>query len=111
MITKKANGKIFGASLTVAERKAMELEIKRQIAEYDKKHERDLEATALWVLHDIFGFGKDRLKKFYDSYSDSIEALAKHYEMDQDDQAWLCEEKLREFGVDLDIWEQEKKGE
>lgn len=105
MIVKKSNGKVFGARLTVAERKAMELEIKRQIAEYDKKHERDLEATALWVLHDVFGFGKDRLKKFYDNYSDSIEALAKHYEMGKDDQTWLCEQKLREIGVDLDEWQ------
>lgn len=37
MQIKKAGGKIFGASLTAAEQKAMNMEIQRQLVEYDRK--------------------------------------------------------------------------
>lgn len=109
MYIKAVGGKIFGAELTAAEKKAMDLEIRRQIAEYDKKHERDLEAAALWVLHDIFGFGKERLKKFYAGFSESIEDLIMHYEMDNSDGPWLCEKKLNDLGINLDEWKKEGK--
>ena len=48
MRVKKSGGKIFGADLTVAERKALNMEIKRQMAEYDRKHKNELEAMVLW---------------------------------------------------------------
>ena len=41
MKVKKSGGKIFGADLTVAERKALNMEIKRQIAEYDRKNKKE----------------------------------------------------------------------
>lgn len=37
MQIKKAGGRIYGAVLTNAEKKAMDMEIKRQLAEMDKK--------------------------------------------------------------------------
>lgn len=37
MRVKKAGGKVYGAVLTNAEKKAMDMEIKRQLAEMDKK--------------------------------------------------------------------------
>lgn len=47
-----------GAAMTVAEKKAMNLEIQRQLAEYDKKHATEIDALILWVLHSEFGFGE-----------------------------------------------------
>lgn len=38
MQVKKAGGKVYGAVLTAAEKKAMDLEIQRELAEYDRKH-------------------------------------------------------------------------
>lgn len=38
MVVKKAGGKIYGAVLTAAEKKAMNMEIERQLAEYTRKH-------------------------------------------------------------------------
>ena len=35
MQVKKAGGKVYGAVLTAAEKKAMDLEIQRELAEYD----------------------------------------------------------------------------
>lgn len=51
MRIKKAAGKVYGAAMTVAEKKAMNLEIQRQLAEYDKKHATEIDALILWVLH------------------------------------------------------------
>ena len=62
----------------------------------------------LWVLHEVFGFGPDRLHKFYKSFNGQVEALAEHYQMTDDgDQVWLCFHKLKEYGIDLEVWERE----
>lgn len=47
MYTKKAGGKVYGAHLTAAEKKAMDIEIRRQLAEYDLKHANELDAMIL----------------------------------------------------------------
>lgn len=41
MRVKKAGGKVFGAVLTAAERKAMDMEINRQIVEADRRYADD----------------------------------------------------------------------
>lgn len=43
--------------MSAAEKKAMDLEIQRQLAEYDQKHLVEIDAMILWVLHERFGFG------------------------------------------------------
>lgn len=108
MIVKKSGGQIFGAHLTAAERKAMNLEIQRQLAEYDLKHELEIEALILWTLHDQFGFGPTRLKRFYDRFNSAVKALVSRYELEDTDDIWLCTHKLKEIGVDLENWS--KKG-
>lgn len=47
MRIKKAAGKIFGADLTAAERKAMNMEIERQLAEYTRAHGLEIDAIIL----------------------------------------------------------------
>ena len=79
MHVKKNRGKVYGASFSHNEQKAIEMEIKNQLAEYDKNHAKELSAMVLWVLHTEFGFGEKRLKKFYDIYAESIEALINRY--------------------------------
>ena len=69
MIVKKSGGRVFGAELTAAERKAMELEINRQLAESDRQHANDFDAMVLYVLHTHLGFGKKRLRRFYEAFS------------------------------------------
>lgn len=81
MVVKKAGGKIYGAVLTSAEKKAMNMEIERQL-----------------------GFGEQRLRKFFDRFSVEIDALVKYYEMDDEDAEWLCTRKLLDMGVDVEKW-------
>ena len=107
MIVLKHKGSVYGAKLTAAEKKAMDIEIEKQIAEYDRQHERELQATVLWVLMDQFRFGEKRLRRFFDSFNPALESLIHRYEMDQADEAWLCLQKLEEKGIDLEQWEKE----
>ena len=46
MKVKKAGKRVFGAVMSAAEKKAMDMEIQRQLAEYDRKHIREIDALA-----------------------------------------------------------------
>lgn len=67
MVVKKAGKIIFGAKLTAAEKKALEKEMQRYFAEYDRKNVSEINAMVLWQLHKVYGFGPKRLKRFYDA--------------------------------------------
>lgn len=83
--SKESRKRVFGAVMSAAEKKAMDMEIQRQLAEYDRKHIREIDALVLWELREQLGFGNKRLKKFYDNFSRGIEALIRRYEMEQGD--------------------------
>lgn len=100
MKVKKAGKRVFGAVMSAAEKKAMDMEIQRQL--------REIDALVLWELREQLGFGNKRLKKFYDNFSRGIEALIRRYEMEQGDDVWLCTYKLKEIGCDLEKWEKER---
>ena len=50
MQVKKSNGTIFGATLTTAERKALDMEIRRQFTEYTRKYELEIESMFLLAI-------------------------------------------------------------
>ena len=108
MQIKKSGGKVFGAVLTAAEKKAMELEINRQIAEADKRYIDDIDAMVLYTLRVYLGFGPKRLRKFWDALSAEHDRLIQHYQM-PDDYTWLCKEMLKRIGVDVEAWNKERK--
>ena len=107
MQIKKAGGKVYGAILTNAEKKAMDMEIRRQLAEFDRKNKQEIDAMVLWVLMDEFGFGEKRLRRFHDIFDDKIRSLVCRYQMDEDDEVWLCTEMLRRRGIDINQWNKE----
>lgn len=109
MKIKKSGTKIYGANFTAAERKAMDMEIKRQLAEYDAKHKLELQALILWQLHEQLGFGIKRLKQFYDGFDTAIDALIGRYELEDSDSAWLCTLKLKDIGADIEKWDKERR--
>lgn len=89
--------------MTVAEQKAFDQEIDRQIVENLERVRVDLETMILWNLHEQFGFGEVRLKRFHDSFFPLLKKLEDHYEMHDDRaQVWLCRHKLRSAGIDVD---------
>ena len=104
MYLKKHGKKVYGAQLSKAEQKAMDMEVRRQLAEYDRKHADELNAMILWHLHEEFGFGAKRLKHFYDTFAVRLDELIKYYEMTESDVEWLCTYKLKQYGINIEDW-------
>lgn len=107
MEIKKSGGRIFGAKLSNAEQKAIEMEMRRQYAEWDRKHAQEIDAIVLWQLHTQLGFGPVRLKRFFEGFRPAANELIERYLLDEADQVWLQTEQLREIGVDLEKWYEE----
>ena len=89
--------------LTSNQQDAIESAVKAQIAIYEKEHALDVDAMILYALHTHLGFGKDRLKKFFDAFINDHKALIAHYEMPNDG-AYLSRVKLKEMGVGVEEW-------
>ena len=109
MFVLKHKGKVFGAKLTKDEQKALDIEIYNQLAERDREWETDMDALALYVLRVHLGFGKKRLRRFYDAFTIEHKALREHYAMQNEEGAgvWLAKRKLKEIGVDVEEWAKE----
>ena len=108
MRIKKAGGKVFGAVLTAAERKAMDMEINRQIVEADRRYADDIDAMVLYTLHVHLGFGKKRLREFFVAFC-AVDFRLLHFYQMPDDYTWLCKEMLKRIGVDVEAWNKERK--
>lgn len=104
---KRAGGSIYGVQFNAKEKAALDKEIQRQCAEFDRKNQGEIDALILWLLHERFGFGMKRLRLFHDLFCTEFDALVKRYEMDEDDAVWLCTHKLKEYGVDIEQWNKE----
>lgn len=107
MNIKRNKGRVYGGSMTAAEKKAMDVEIKKQLAEYDRKHTVEIDSMILWILHTEFGFGAKRLRKFFDIFNQSLDDLLDRYTFEEDDQIWLCTYLLKRDGIDVEAWEKE----
>jgi GTPase SAR1 family protein len=106
---KKVNGIIYGYEMTAAEKKAMDIEIRRALAEYDRKNTNEVDALFLWAVHELFGFGHDRLMKLHQTFRPALDGLCEKYEMsDPGDDVWLCTKKLKDIGVDIEKWNEGK---
>lgn len=106
----KRSGKIIlGANLSRDEEKALNIEIQKKIAEMDRNNTDEVDALILWVLHTVFDFEYDDLKKFYEAFNPELDALAARYEMtDKDDEIWLATYKLKDrLGIDIHAWNDE----
>lgn len=108
MIPKKSGGKVFGAHLTANERKAMRMEIKRELIQLGAKYTIDLQTVFLYWLHAKKGYGKKRLRQAWEDLSTLQKELMDHYQMDVPDMVWVCNRKLKEIGVDLEAWRKER---
>lgn len=91
--------------LSKAENEALKREINKQIAEQDEKYQNYYDAMVLYTLYESFGFGKKRLRMFYDKLIEKHKELQQQYEMNQ--VAWICLKKLKDIGVDIEEWNKE----
>lgn len=110
MKVKQYNGRVFGASLSAKERAAMRLEIGRQITEANRTYVNNVDAMVLWTLHIHLGFGKKRLRRFWEAFRTVHDELTDYYQMPNDD-PWLCMTLLKRIGVDVEKWNGEEKND
>lgn len=108
MKIKRMGNKVYGAELSAKERKAMNFEISKQIAAMEREHATALDALVLYALHKHLGWGKTRLRRFYEAFIVEHNRLIEYYEMPEDN-AWLAEAKLKEIGVDVEAWNAEQE--
>ena len=81
-------------------------ESQRQIKDIMERFYTDLDAIILWALHEHFGFGVERLHRFYLAFAQIYKDLRDFYEMGSDT-PWVCRKKLEDIGVDLEAWQKE----
>lgn len=110
MIIKRSGKHIYGAVLTAAEKKAVDIEIQKELAEYTRKHNTEIAALVLRELRRQFGFGEKRLRQFYEGFDKGIEELINRYEMEESDDIWLCTRELKGDGIDIEKWREEIDG-
>lgn len=85
--------------------KAASKEVAHLMAEATERFYKNEVAVILWELHQTFGFGKDRLRRFYDNYDPAWKALRDHYELTDAEVEFVVVQQLRDIGVDLEEWE------
>lgn len=103
------------AQRTVAKQDASDREMRRVVlrelnTELSKSADRffrDETSVILWVLHEVFGMGKIRLRRFYDRYAQETGKLKEHYSMSDSDMQYMTSQLLKNIGVDLSEWEKE----
>ena len=97
--------------MTKLERKMMNKEVSRQAHEMTEQFFRNECAVILYSLHEIFGFGKIRLWRFYSHYAQCHKDLCEWYGMNAEEDghdiaAYLSKMQLERIGVDFDQWEE-----
>lgn len=106
----KRSGKtIFGVTLTSAEQKVVDREIEKQLAEDIRRNDLEIEAKVLWAVREEFGDDEAMLRRFYDRVDGYLDDLANHYEMGDEDLAWLCTKILKSDGIDIEAWHKENE--
>lgn len=90
--------------LNCEQKKAMNKEINKQILENDAKFSKDYDAAVLWTLRVCYGFGKKRIRRFWDCFLAEHQRLCDCYEQVPDSKEFDCKELLKRIGVDLDEW-------
>lgn len=103
MYFKQAAGRIFGVALSRKEEEALNREIEKQILTRSRQHEIETDSAILWMLHEHFGFGAQRLRRAWKLFYEQARALEEYYEMPSDG-GWICQKKLEEIGCDVEQW-------
>lgn len=67
---------------TAEQKKQLSAEIRKQVAVENERYERDYDTLILYVLHTEFGFGRERLFRFYREMATARRDLKSFYKSD-----------------------------
>lgn len=87
---------------TSAQRKALRAECVKEFDRLLEKYNKQVAVQILYLLHTDYGFGNERLTKFADKLKQMQIDLEDKYEMGGDCTWWLCEQKLKESGINVE---------
>ena len=105
----KRSGKyIYDVKLNSKEEKAFDMFSRRRLAEHTRKHELEIEAIVIRELRRLTGWGETRLKRFYMDFGPDLMKLCDHYEMEEVEAPWLCQNELKREGIDIEAWHRER---
>lgn len=90
-------------------RRLLEREMKLQMNEIAEERNTNIVAIILYTLHEYAGWGKRKLKDFYDRFDKINKEQREYYQLSEDDDAFLCKIKLKELGIDVDEWIKEEQ--
>lgn len=103
------------AQLSKAQEQALDREIKKQVSKYNEEYEADYDTLILYTLHNSFGFGKERMKRFFREMNEHRKALKAFYNADGEDDKtidlFVMRKKLSEAGISPEILLAEIYGE
>ena len=85
-----------------SQRKALRQECVKEFDRLLEKYNRQVAVQILYLLHTDYGFGNERLAKFADKLKQMQIDLEDKYEMGNDCMWWLCEQKLKESGINVE---------
>lgn len=91
--------------LTKGQQKALDAEVNRQLKEKKNEFLMDADAMILYTLHKEFGFGKQRLIKFFKTFINDYEKFIDEYDVEG---RWMAAYRLKE-ATGLDIEELHKE--
>lgn len=94
--------KINKTEPNAAQRKALRGEVVKEFDTLLENFNRDVMVQLLYLFHFKYGFGEKRLKQLNDDIAQALDGLHARYELSVDDTAWLCEQKLKEDGINID---------
>lgn len=85
-----------------AQRKVLKAECVKEFNELLSRYNHQVAAQILYILRFDYGFGQERLEKFADKLKQMQIDLEDKYEMGEDCTWWVCEQKLKDSGIDLE---------
>lgn len=107
MIVNRSGSKIFGAYLSKAEQKALNIETRKSYAKSQEQYCMDFDGALLYYMHTKYGHGKKWLRDFWDGFNKLHTEIVQNYMVGNDEAAWVCREELKKIGVDVKAWYEE----
>lgn len=81
--------------------KSVKNDIAKQFYLLLDKYNYEASVQVIHILHFEFGFGEKRLKRFAELLNQMQQEQKERYELENEDTPWICEEQLRQNGIDF----------
>jgi hypothetical protein len=81
--------------------KSVKDDIRKEFEKLLDNYNYEAAVQVLHILHFEFGFGEQRLQRFANKLREMQREQRERYELQDEDTPWICEEQLRQNGIDF----------